>query len=76
MLHKRRRRLGGDDMGKAGIILIFVAGIGAAVVFQNLLRLRNNNEFPPDELLSNELKSATALVTGKSGFRQVNEYSA
>ena len=64
MLHKRRRRSGGNDMGKAGILLTLVAGIGAAVVFQNLLRLRDNDEFPADELLTNELKSAAALVTG------------
>ena len=59
-------------MGKAGILLTLVAGIGAAVVFQNLLRLRDNDEFPADELLTNELKSAAALVTGKPGFRKVN----
>ena len=62
MLHKRRRRSGGNDMGEAGILLTLVAGIGAAVVFQNLLRLRDNDEFPADELLTNELKSAAALV--------------
>ena len=72
VLHKRRRRSGGNDMGKAGILLTLVAGIGAAVVFQNLLRLRDNDEFPADELLTNELKSAAALVTGKPGFRKVN----
>ena len=53
-------------MGEAGILLTLVAGIGAAVVFQNLLRLRDNDEFPADELLTNELKSAAALVTGES----------
>lgn len=72
MLHKRRRRSGGNDMGKAGILLTLVAGIGAAVVFQDLLRLRDNDEFPADELLTNELKSAAALVTGKPGFQKVN----
>ena len=51
VLHKRRRRSGGNDKGKAGILLTLVAGIGAAVVFQNLLRLRDNDEFPADELL-------------------------
>lgn len=55
-------------MGKAGILLTLVAGIGAAVVFQNLLRLPDNDEFPADELLTNELKSAAALVTGTPGF--------
>ena len=69
MLHKGRRCLGCNDTGKAGILLTFVAGIGTAVVFQDLLRLRNNNEFPADQLLTNELKSTTALVTGQSGFR-------
>lgn len=59
-------------MGEAGILLTLVAGIGAAVVFQNLLRLRDNDEFPADELLTNELKSAAALVTGTPGFRKVN----
>ena len=59
-------------MGKAGILLTLVAGIGAAVVFQDLLRLRDNDEFPADELLTNELKSAAALVTGKAGFRKAN----
>lgn len=49
-------------MGKAGILLTLVAGIGAAVVFQDLLRLRDNDEFPADELLTNELKRAAALV--------------
>ena len=72
VLHKRRRRSGGNDMGEAGILLTLVAGIGAAVVFQNLLRLRDNDEFPADELLTNELKSAVALVTGKPGFRKAN----
>ena len=59
-------------MGKTGILLTFVAGIGTAVVFQDLLRLRDNNQFPTDELLANELKSTTSLVTGQSGFRKVN----
>ena len=72
MLHKGRRCLGGNDMGKAGILLTLVAGIGTAVVFQDLLRLWDNNQFPADELLANELESTTALVTSQSGFRQIN----
>ena len=63
-------------MGEAGILLTLVAGIGAAVVFQNLLRLRDNDEFPADELLTNELKSAAALVTGKPGFRKLRIFSS
>lgn len=70
MLHERRRCLGGNGTGKAGILLVFVTGIATAVVFQDLLRLRDNDQFPADELLSNELKGTAALVTGKSGFRK------
>ena len=56
-------------MGEAGTLLAFITGICTAVVFQDLLRLRNNNELPANELLANELKSATALVTGQPGLR-------
>ena len=59
-------------MGEAGILLTLVAGIGTAVVFQDLLRLRDNDEFPADELLTNELESTAALVTGELGFRKAN----
>lgn len=59
-------------MGKTGILLTFVAGIGTAVVFQDLLRPRNNNQFSANQFLANELKSTTSLVTGQSGFRQIN----
>lgn len=59
-------------MGKAGILLTLVAGIGAAVVFQDLLGLRDDNKLPADELLTNELESTAALVTGEPGFRKVN----
>ena len=40
--------LGGNNMGKTSILLAFVAGIGTTVVFQDLLRLRDNNQFPAD----------------------------
>ena len=59
-------------MGKAGILLTLVAGIGTAVVFQDLFLLGNNDKFPSNQLLSNKLKSTTALVTGQSGSRKVN----
>ena len=69
MLHKGRRCLGCNDMGKAGILLTLVTGIGAAVVFQDLLRLRDNNQFPADQLLTNKFESTTTLITSQSGFR-------
>lgn len=67
MLHKGRRCLGGNDMGKAGILFALVTGIGTAVVFQDLLRLRDNNQFPANQLLSNKLECTTALVNLDSG---------
>lgn len=68
MFHKGKRCLGGNDMRKAGILLTFVTGIGTAVVFQDYFRLRNNDQFPADEFLANELKRTAALVTGKLRF--------
>ena len=68
MLHKWRRRLSRQDMGKAGILLTFITGIGAAVIFQDLLLLRNNDQFPANQFLANKLKRATALVAGKLGL--------
>ena len=59
-------------MGKAGILLTLVAGIGTAVVFQDLFLLRDNNQFPADQLLTNKFKGTAALVAGKPGFRQIN----
>lgn len=56
-------------MSKAGILLTFVTGIATSVVFQDFFRLRNNDQFPADELLANELKRTSALVTGKLRFR-------
>ena len=51
----------------------WVTGVGAAVVFQNLFRLGNNDEFPADQFLTNELECAAALVTGELGFRQIKD---
>ena len=52
-------------MGKAGILLTPVTGIGTAVVFQNLFLLGNNDKLPANQLLANELKGTAALVTSK-----------
>lgn len=59
-------------MGEAGIILTFVTGICTAVVFQDFLRLRNHNEFPANQLLSNEFECTAALFASHFGFRQIN----
>ena len=73
MLHKGRRCYGGHDMGKAGVLLTVVAGVGAAVVFQDFLGLGDHHQLPADQLLANELEGAAALAAGALGFRQIDD---
>ena len=73
MLHVRKRCLSGNDMGKVGILLTPVAGIGAAVVFQDLLRLGDHHQVPVDQLFANALEGAAALAADALGFRQIED---
>lgn len=73
VLHERRRCLCCQNMGKASVLLAFVTGIGAAIVFQDFLLLRNDDHLPADQLFANELKGTAALATGKLRFRQIKD---
>ena len=71
MLHQRRRHLCSQNMGIAGVLFTPVTGIGTAVVLQNLFFLRDNDQFPANQLFTNEPECTTTLAAGQLGFRQL-----
>ena len=71
MLRQRRRHLCSQNMGIAGVLFTPVTGIGTAVVLQDLFFLRDNDEFPANQLFTNEPEYTTTLVAGQLGFRQL-----
>ena len=63
----------GLHVGKAGILLASVAGIGNSVILQDLYLPGDHEHFPAHKLLANGLECTAALLTDQLGFRQLQQ---